>query len=89
MSTLGEDALALQRRLSQETGLVFDLHLCAFNEEQNISAEQAIRAGEIIREVLGAPAKVQECRDKAWLLIHTNKITAVIYPSEPFCKPTE
>lgn len=78
MSTLGEDILALQNRLLAETGLPFNLNLVAYGE----GAEQAMRAGEILTQVLGGQARIQEHTNTAWLTIDSPSVTATVFFSK-------
>lgn len=79
MNTLGEDILALQKRLLEKTGLSWELHLFANEKSRIVSAEQAMRVGEIMTTVIGGPARILEYTTTAAIEISTPSIEATIY----------
>lgn len=83
-TALLEDIQALQARLKEETGLECFVRIDASDVFTPITAEDALKIGELLAEAIGVPAEVQERGRFAWVAVGDQKsrISATIFCKE-------
>lgn len=84
MSTLRDDLDALQARLKEETGLQFDIGLTAYDLRQDVSADQALMAAEIMTEIVGGTQERFQSDKSAWIIANSTNGTlkAIVFCDE-------